>query len=92
MKVRDEDTPGVLIANLFVYLTLEGNYANVIVSLFTASCTVAAVETFTVLEQIIGSNKQIEARIAEACGGVRKRMQNSFSNKNGYTRLHLAHF
>ncbi len=37
------------------------------------------------LEQIIGSNKQIEARIAEACGGVRKRMQNSFSNKNGYT-------
>ena len=25
------------------------------------------------LEQIIGSNKQIEVRIAEACGGVRKR-------------------
>lgn len=54
MKVRDEDTPGVLIANLFVYLALVGNHANVIVSLFTASCTVAAVETFT----IFGANNR----------------------------------
>lgn len=85
MKVRDEDTPGVLITDLLAYLALVGNHARVIISLFTGSCTIAQWKHSRFLEQIIGSNKQIEARIAEACGGVRKRMQNSFSNKNGYT-------
>lgn len=44
MKVRDEDTPGVLITDLLVL----GSYARVIVSLLTEKLYHAAVKIFAI--------------------------------------------
>ena len=48
MKVREEDTPGVLITDLLAYLALLGSYARVIVSLLTEKLYHAAVKIFAI--------------------------------------------